>query len=151
LITGCGPVTDHGFCGVAFGMTAIEAEQVFVLPLIAYEGVEPGDEPPCYLLFPEGRPNDLSFMVVDGEVMRIDVHMPGLRTEAGVGVGSAEEEVLRAYAGRIQIQPHKYDPTVQDAIIGEQNHRLVFQTDGDTVIEYRAGLMPAVGYVELCG
>jgi hypothetical protein len=36
-------------------------------------------------------------------------------------------------------------------IVGEQNRRLVFQTDGDTVIEYRAGLMPAVGYVELCG
>jgi hypothetical protein len=101
-------------------------------------------------------PAGLRLMVEDGRVVRADVDSAGIRTGSGAEVGRTEAEIERLYPGRISRQPHKYVPegfylifTSRDPADGE--YRLIFETDGRVVTRYRAGLRPAVEYVEGCG
>ena len=73
-----------------------------------------------------------------------------------VRVGDSEESVRSAYAERVTTTPHKYDPsghnlTVTPASAADSMFRIVFETNGQRVIRFRAGRLPAVQYVEGCG
>jgi hypothetical protein len=100
-------------------------------------------------------PAGLRLMVEEGRVVRADVDSAGIRTGSGAEVGLTEEEVQRLYPGRITRQPHKYVRegfylifTPRDP--ADRDYRLIFETDGRVVTRYRAGLRPAVEYVEGC-
>jgi hypothetical protein len=153
LIDNCGPVTADGFCGVAFGMTPREAAEAFIAPLETHGDIASADAAlACFMLFPAGRAPDLSFVVVDGVVARVDVGVPGVRTASGIEVGSREAAVLSADQAAVAVFPNKYDAALRDIVVmAAPNRRYVFETDGRAVVRYRAGVMPAVGYVEGCG
>ncbi|MFL5569051.1 MAG: hypothetical protein ACJ772_00590, partial [Gemmatimonadaceae bacterium] len=58
------------------------------------------------------------------------------------------------YAGRLTTTPHKYTPGAHYLTVtspSDPNARIVFETDGSKVTEYRSGRTPAVEYVERCG
>jgi hypothetical protein len=101
-------------------------------------------------------PAGLRLMVEDGRVVRADVDSAGIRTGSGAEVGMTEAEIKGLYPDRITAQPHKYTGpdghylvyTPRDPAEGE--YRLIFETDGRVVTTYRAGLRPAVEYVEGC-
>jgi hypothetical protein len=62
--------------------------------------------------------------------------------------------VKQLYRDRLKVSPHKYlrghyltfTPTGQT----DRNYRLIFETDGHRVVNYRVGKMPEVAYVEGC-
>jgi hypothetical protein len=99
-------------------------------------------------------PAGVAFMVVDGRVARVDVDSGAAATAEGARVGDSEERVRALYAGRVAVTPHKYTDghylTVRPAAPADSGHRLVFETDGKRVTEYRAGQLPAVEWVEGC-
>jgi hypothetical protein len=70
-----------------------------------------------------------------------------------VHIGSTEREAHDAYRGRLRIQPHKYDSTGHYLILdaADRKSALVLETDGKRVTSMRAGVRPAVDYVERCG
>lgn len=88
-------------------------------------------------------------------IERVDVDSAGVLTAEGAGVGDAEANVIALYRGRVSVQPHKYTgPRGHYLIVtstGDTLHRIVFETDGQRVVNYRAGRRPAVDYVEGCG
>ena len=104
----------------------------------------------------------VSFMSVDGRIVRVDVR--GLdgpdevapadlpRTAAGPGIGSTEAEVRAAYAGRLRDEPHKYVDGGRYLIAtpADTSSAIVFETDGRVVTQMRAGLRPYVEWVEGC-
>ncbi len=100
-------------------------------------------------------PAGLRLMVENGRVVRADVDSAGIRTGSGAEVGQTEEEIERLYPGRLTRQPHKY---VEEGFYlvyiprdpGDRDYRLIFETDGRVVTRYRAGIRPAVEYVEGC-
>jgi hypothetical protein len=101
-------------------------------------------------------PAGLRLMVEDGRVVRADVDSAGIRTGSGAEVGRTEGEIEKLYPGRITRQPHKYVPGGFDLLFtprdpADREYRLIFETDGRVVTRYRAGLRPAVEYVEGCG
>ncbi len=108
----------------------------------------------------DSGPDDRRFMVVDGRIARIEVtgrNTSGSRTltVSGIGVGSTEDEVKRAYSGRIRVEGHPYvsgghylvytpaDPALKH--LG-----MVFETDGRVVTTFRAGLAGPVSWIEGC-
>jgi hypothetical protein len=139
----------HRVGPVRFGAPVGQAERAAGA---RFEGVRGSG---CEYARTTAMPAGLRLMIEDGRVVRADVDSAGIRTGSGAEVGLTEEEVQRLYPGRITRQPHKYVRegfylifTPRDP--ADRQYRLIFETDGRTVTRYRAGLHPAVEYVEGC-
>lgn len=113
---------------------------------------EPGGN--CAYVRPASAPPGVSFMVLGDTVARVDVDSTGVLTLEGRGVGDSEQQVLETYRGRVKVEPHKYTgPTGHYLVVTGQAdslHRIIFETDGAHVLRYRAGILPAVAFVEGC-
>ena len=133
---------------VWFGMDIAEARRVLEDSL-QYE-------PPtgCDYVFPTTAPDGISFMVSDGRIVRVDVDGPGVSTISGAQVGDSETRLLGLYSGRLEVEPHKYIDGKYLIFVprdsADADYRVVFETDGNQVIRYRAGLLPEVLWVEGC-
>lgn len=99
-----------------------------------------------------GGPEGVFLMVVDGRVARVDVRNEGVKTREGAGIGDSEERVQRLYPGAVEVQPHKYTDGHYLVVTppGASPRRLIFETDGELVTTYRAGVLPEVSWVEGC-
>ena len=93
-------------------------------------------------------------MIVDDTVARVEVTSGDVKTAEGAGIGDAESDVVTLYQGRVEVQPHKYTGPQGHYVVvtppGDSLHRIIFETDGQKVLRYRAGRVPAVQYVEGC-
>jgi len=107
----------------------------------------------------DGHDPGVSYLVVDGQIRRIDVFAvqegpSGVVSEAGVGPGAPEAAVRRAYGGRLRVLPHPYTGAdgghylILDATGGRAG--MVFETFDGKVTHMRAGLRPELDYVEGC-
>lgn len=108
-----------------------------------------------YLSIPDSPlARDIRLMVVDDTIVRFDVDSPPVATMWGDRVGDSERAVVARHAGDVRIQPHKYTgPKGHYVVVTSQDdtlHRLVFETDGQRVLAYHAGLRPYVDWVEGC-
>ena len=148
---GADTVDFDSFRGVRIGMTVPEAAAGFGVPLAPASFV-PDDERSCYYVFPNGVVDTVTFMVVDERIARIDIDGPGLLTHAGVGVGSTEAEVLKAYASRATVEPHPYTaPEGHYIVIAPEGGRgAIFESDGARVLSFRVGETDAVRWIEGC-
>lgn len=94
-------------------------------------------------------------IVADGKVQRITVgQRSGIKLAEGVGVGAAEAEVRKWFAG-FREEPHTYEGapakylTAPNAASGDPALRLEIGQDGKVKLIH-VGTMPALGYVEGC-
>jgi len=99
-------------------------------------------------------PAGLSLMVAGDTVVRVNVYARGVATEAGVGLGTPEGQVLTRYAGRVRVEPHPYTgPEGHYLIVEDPDHpemRMIFETDGVRITSFRAGRLPEVEWIEGC-
>ena len=105
----------------------------------------------------EGGPEGLSFMVVNGRIVRIEVFgNSAILTLSGVGAGSTVDEVLATYPNRIRVQPNPYTGHLggRDLVYltdeGSSHLGLMFETDGQRVRTFRSGFLGAVMAPEGC-
>lgn len=99
-------------------------------------------------------PAGLAVMLEGGKIARFEVRNGGIQTAEGAGIGTTEARIKSLYGSRVASTPHKYVQgghylTVTPAA-GSPN-RIVFETDGARVTEYRSGKTPEVEQVERCG
>lgn len=110
--------------------------------------------PECDYVDPAALPPGIALMVERDTIVRIDVDTTGIPTTEGAQVGDAEVKVLDLYKGRVEVQPHKYTGPVGHYLVvtwpSDTLHLLIFETDGEKVVSYRAGIRPAVEYIEGC-
>jgi hypothetical protein len=137
---------------VEFGMSVTEAQAALRSQLVE-DGERISDE--CYYVVPANGPDGVAFMVENGLIARVDVSTPRVRTSSGAGIGDSEAEIRQVYAGRIRVDPHEYEPGGHYLVFvprdnEDRQFRLVFETDGQRVLHFRAGLYPAAEYVEGC-
>jgi len=110
----------------------------------------------CHEVPLPGAPGKVLATIVDGRIERFDTKDTAIRTELGARVGDTEARIESLYVGRVSVQPHKYLEkghylVVTPAAPSDSNKRLIFETDGARVFEYRAGSLPTVSFVEHCG
>jgi hypothetical protein len=89
-------------------------------------------------------------MVEKGVVTRADADT-GTPNETGIAVGDTLAQA-RQKVPELKVAPHKYLPqghylSVRDA---QAKAAIVIEEDGKAVTKIRAGLEPAVDYVEVC-
>jgi hypothetical protein len=106
----------------------------------------------CGYVHGSALPAGVALMVENGAIARVDVDSGSVATTEGARIGDTEERVRTLYVG-ITVTPHKYTSghylTARSAT--DSTSRIVFETDGQRVVRYRAGRTPQVEYVERCG
>lgn len=110
--------------------------------------------PTCTHITPATLPRATRLMILSDTVARVEVDSTNVRTAEGAGVGDLEVDVLELYKGQVEVQPHKYTgPTGHYLVVtppGDTLNRIIFETDGERVVRYRAGRLPGVRFVEGC-
>ncbi len=91
----------------------------------------------------------VSFMVEQGRITRADAKTV-VPNSAGVTAAMQPEEVLRRHP-HARLEPHKYDEDGKYLILRKGTGKaLIFETSKNKLKRVRAGLKPAVDYVEGC-
>ncbi|MCW5314134.1 hypothetical protein GTQ43_10055 [Nostoc sp. KVJ3] len=142
----------NGIGTVRVGMTVSQAVKAAGIQLV-------GDTPnnSCYYVKPRNEPKNLLFMVTKGRISRVDVvrHNSQITTLKGAKIGDTEAQIKSLYPGQIKVTPHKYVQgghylTFIPKDRANQNYRVVFETDGKRVTQFRSGKLPEVEFVEGC-
>ncbi|MBE8998282.1 hypothetical protein IQ274_08630 [Nostoc sp. LEGE 12447] len=141
----------NGIGAVRVGMTVSQATKAAGTKLV-------GDPPNnnCYYVKPQNEPNNLSFMVTGGRISRVDVRQnTQITTLKGAKIGDTEAQIKSLYPGQIKITPHKYVQgghylTFVPKDRADRNYRVIFETDGKLVTQFRSGKLPEVEFVEGC-
>ena len=139
-------VTERGLGAVQLGMTEDEA----IAAGLSSDGVSASED--CRYFTQDGR-DGVAFMSFEGRIARVDVlNDSKVQTSEGVGVGSSEADIERAYPDRVEQQLHPYVSEGHYLVIdGEAaDRKLIFETDGSVVTSFRSGLMPEVEWIEGC-
>ncbi len=153
-LTNQSEVFINGIGTVRVGMTVAQASKAAGTRLIRESGYELN--PSCFYVKPQSQSKGLSFMVTDRRISRVDVwEKSPITTLSGAKIGDTEARIKSLYPGRIQVTPHKYVQgghylTFIPKDRADSNYRIVFETDGKRVTQFRAGQIPEVEYVEGC-
>jgi len=145
-------ISTVGLDKVQFGMTLDEAQAAAGTEL-ATVGTR---DPSCFLASPVEGAAGITFLFSDGTVERVDISAPPIATRSGARVGSTEAQIKELYGDQIQVQP-RLDGQPGNALVfvprdeADKDFRLVFTTDGTTVVSYRAGRVPQVLAPTGCG
>ena len=145
-----------GIGPVMVGMTLDEASAAAGVPVRMVPNSNLAGAGRCAYARPEGGPEGLSFMTLDGRIARVDVVNSQIRTVSGVGTGSTEAEVQATYPGRVRVEPNPYTghrggrDIVYVADEASAHLSLLFQVDGGRVNSFRSGLLGAVMAPEGC-
>ena len=144
-----GPMTFHGLDPLRVGMTPSEAALALKDELTPYDGTAATAS--CYMVFPSKRP-ELLLMVEDGAIVRVETESDEFSTLSGVRVGDTEDHARGVYEGRLSVEGHPYDPQGHYLVVESDDgqYAMVLETDGAHVTQIRAGLLPAVRYIEHC-
>ncbi|QSX79724.1 hypothetical protein [Agrilutibacter solisilvae] len=96
--------------------------------------------------------DDILLLFEDNRIARIESHRDRFSTFSGAKVGDSEARISEIYGARLKVEPHQYDPDGHYLIVTSSDGKsaMVFETDGNRVTDMRAGLLPAVRYVEHC-
>ncbi|HLF69626.1 MAG TPA: hypothetical protein VI541_01580 [Actinomycetota bacterium] len=143
-------VTLDGIGPVRVDMTLEEASSAAGRRIIA--GVSIGGESPgdCSFAKPDGGPEGLLFMTIDGRIARVDVANREIKTSEGATIGTEESALRRMYPG-ITSKPHAYTDGRYLIHRPDGGQRaIVFETDGSKVTQFRSGREPEVEAVEGC-
>ncbi|MEO5817074.1 MAG: hypothetical protein ABIT20_17530 [Gemmatimonadaceae bacterium] len=144
-------VSAKGIGPLEFGMTAATMARVLNDSTLA--GVD--TRASCTHLHPKRVPLGASLMMSHGVFVRVDVDSAGVLTEAGIGVGDSEVSVLVINSGRARIESNKYSgPLAHNLIVTSAaypENLMIFETDGRSILHYRAGTRAAAERVERCG
>lgn len=138
-------LSTQGYGQVRFGAKLSDVEQT-----LGEQGKPPGKkEPACSSVRFDQLPG-VRFMVENGVVTRADAD-GGTPNELGLAVGDTLDQARKKHPA-IVIGPHKYVPaghylTVRGA---DAKSAIVMEEDGQRITKIRAGLEPAVSYVEGC-
>jgi hypothetical protein len=93
-------------------------------------------------------------MVVHDTLVRVDIDSLPVATAWGDRIGDSEAAVLGRHLGQVRVEPHPYTGPQGHYVIvtspSDTMYRLIFETDGEHVVSYRAGLRPAVDWIEGC-
>lgn len=150
-------ITPEGFWEVRIGETVAANEDRIGGPFDDLGG----DPTACVVLqLPEvggvyfiagtltGEPVDDPGQLVLG---RVSADAPGWATEHGIEVGTSVDQAESILGDSItERSPHAYVDGGEYLVVGPEDARYVFETDGDAITAVHAGTEPIVSYVEAC-
>lgn len=134
-----------GYGAVRFGTTLRAVEQQ-----LGAKADQLGEsDPACSSVRIKAAPG-ARFMVEQGVVTRADAD-PGTPNSLGLAVGDTLAQAKAKYPA-LEVGPHKYLPAGHHLTLMSANGAaaIIMEEDGKAITKIRAGLQPAVAYVEVC-
>lgn len=104
------------------------------------------------------EPRGISLMIDEKLLARVNVEFVGtsalpktVKTEAGIGLGSSEDDLKKAYP-TAKVKPNPADPSWHTISVlnADGSQGFVFETDGVTVKSMRSGITPAISFQRGC-
>ena len=148
-------INFEGFGPAKFGADEEQVRMSWGRPL---EAGTPSEGATCYLLFMDPRPEGakgITFLFEDGKFARYDVDVPLHVAPGDIAVGATAMDVMAAFPGAVEEQPHKYVQGARNLIVTPSDGsaaRLVFEVNPEGVVSaWHIGVPPQVHYVEGCG
>lgn len=143
------PVSTQGIGGIKIGMTIAQASQA--AKLITTDNRRSA----CLYYQPASRLSGINFMVTNKVISRIDITNPRIATLSGAKIGDSEERIRSLYGAQLQTKLHKYLDQGHYLIFvprdqQDQQNRILFETDGVKVLNWRVGRLKEVNWVEGC-
>lgn len=142
-------VTFTGIGPVQIGMSESQVRRVLANKLERTDFEER-----CSYLTPDAK--GVAFMLLNSRIARVDISDGHWLTASGAGIGTAESEIHRLYP-RVRTEPHPYLDEGQGHYLRVtpadpklHSFELLFETEGNVVTSYRAGLARAVALIEGC-
>lgn len=102
----------------------------------------------CFYVTATKHPQ-VSFMIENRRLVRIDVDKTGVPTTEGVQVGDSEEHVKQVYGSRLKVEPQHYTDA-HYLTLRNGDHGIRFETDEGKISTFYAGTFEAIQYVEGC-
>ncbi|RJG11560.1 hypothetical protein [Massilia cavernae] len=138
-------LSPEGYGAIRFGAKLADAEKA-----LGSKAEPEGARDPACSMVRLGKAPGVRLMVENGVITRADADA-GTPNSLGVAVGDSLAQV-RAKAPAVEAGPHKYLPEGHYLTVkGKGGTAIVMEEDGTSVTTIRAGLQPAVAYVETCG
>lgn len=133
------------------GMTPQEASKKVGISLIPAEQPS-ADELSCYYVYPDGKFDDMGFMVEDGRITRIDVYSKKVSVVGGIRIGDLEGTVKKAFSGKVKEEIHPYIGEEGKYLIVEtkKGFAFIFETNNGKITSFRSGRLSPVKYIEGC-
>jgi hypothetical protein len=142
-------VRQDGIGPVKIGMRLSELNTIlhekFAVP-------ESKDDQGCFYVSPTNHPQ-ISFMIEDGRLVRIDAHGAGVSTAEGIQVGDSEAHALQVYGPSLKVTPHAYTgPAGHYLTIRSKDglYGVRFETENEKIKTFYAGRFKAIQYIEGC-
>lgn len=136
---------------VVIGMTPQEASKKLGISMIPAE--QPSeDELSCYYVYPDGKFDDMGFMVQGGRITRIDVYSNRISSTGGICIGDEEDAVKKAFPGKVKEEIHPYLDEEGKYLIVEtkSGFAFIFETHNGRITSFRSGRLSSVKYIEGC-
>ncbi|MDQ8021428.1 MAG: hypothetical protein REI94_06285 [Moraxellaceae bacterium] len=135
-------LTAEGFDKARFGASATEVATALgeALPANAASAA-------CTQVRFKAYPG-LLFMVEKGLITRVDADA-GVKNTTGIDHGMLQADVIAKHPN-IEVWPHKYDEKAHVLVLAEEKGVFVFEEKQGHISAVRAGVRPAVEYVEGC-
>lgn len=138
-------VRQDGIGPVKIGMTLSQLNAAlherFAMP-------ESKEDQGCFYVTPTKHPQ-VSFMIENKRLVRLDVDKSGVATTKGVQVGDSEEHVKQVYGPRLKVEPHHYTDG-HYLTLRSGDYGIRFETDQGKVSTFYAGTFEAIQYIEGC-
>jgi hypothetical protein len=146
------PVSTQGIGKIKIGMTISQASQLARIKLIV---IEQNRRTACSYYKPASKISGINFMVTNGIISRINITNPRIATLSGAKIGDSEERIRSLYGTQLQTKPHTYLDQGHYLIFVPRNqqdrrNRILFETDGIKVLNWRVGRIKEVGWNEGC-
>ncbi|MEH1778062.1 MAG: hypothetical protein V7L26_02720 [Nostoc sp.] len=146
----------NGIGPVRVGMTVEQASKASGTRLISNNYTNDGSNSNCFYIQPESNPKNITFMVTNGRISRVDIlGNKKITTVKGARIGDTKARVISLYKGNIQetnsessssIRLLRFTPTDRN----DKNYRLIFEIYENRVNSFRSGKLPEVEYSEGC-
>ena len=139
------------FGPVTVGMTPNEASIKLGIPL-ALAGPPDEDTSECHYVYPNGKFDEVGFMVEGGRITRIDIYSKAIATSGGIRIGNDEDQVKKFFTGKVKEEIHPYIGKDGKYLIVELKppYAFVFETDRGRITAVRGGELASVKYIEGC-
>jgi len=106
----------------------------------------------CFYVNPTKHPQ-VSFMIENRRLVRIEVDHPGVAKLEGIQVGDSESRVLKLYGRRLKVEPRAYmeeDGHFLTIRSRDGHYGVRFETDHGKITGFYSGGYHAIQYIEGC-
>ncbi|MDP7067876.1 MAG: hypothetical protein QF637_09655 [Acidimicrobiales bacterium] len=140
-LTNADTVTTAGLGPVRIGQTLAEAQEAAG---VTFNAASTGSEA-CQYYTPAAGATGAAFMVVNGEVVRVDISSGPITSKSGYGIGATKEAIKAAFGSKIEESSTGDSVTFVPVTDGDKSMRVIWELDANGVVtSFRTGRVPHV-------